>query len=69
MKSEFCKRKLDTRDDLLARILHAAARKNIRDETELRRTTCDFRKLVAKRTEVDGGGFGKLVVKCNKSAI
>jgi len=57
---------------LLARILHAAACKKVlvRDEAELSGTTCDLRKLVAKRTEVDGGGdFGTLVVNCNKSGI
>jgi len=47
---------------LLVPSLDAADRKKERDEAELRRTTCDLRKLVAKRTEVDGGrggDFGK----------
>jgi len=57
---------MDTRDDLFARILDAAARKKIRDEVELRRKTCDLRKLVAKRTEVDGGNFETIVVNCKK---
>jgi hypothetical protein len=62
-------RKLDTRDDLLARILDAAARKMIRDENELRRTTCDLHKLVTKCTEVGGGileHFLWTVTKCTE---
>ena len=47
MKSEVCKRKVDTRDELLARILDAAARKKKRED-QLTRTTRDLRTRVAK---------------------
>jgi len=53
MKSEVCKRKVDAGDELLARILDAAARIT-KLEDHLRRTTRDFRARVAKCTEVDG---------------
>jgi hypothetical protein len=59
MKSEVYKRKVDTRDEMLARILGAAARIQKRDK--LRRTTRDFRTQVAKCTEVDGGVFEHLL--------
>jgi hypothetical protein len=42
MKSEVYKRKVDTRDELLARILDAVARIN-KHEDQLRQTTCDLR--------------------------
>jgi hypothetical protein len=60
MKSEVCKRKMDTRDQLLARILDAAARIK-RHEDLLRRTTRDLRTRVAKWTEVGGGIFEQLM--------
>jgi hypothetical protein len=43
-----------TRDELLARILDADARKK-KSEDQLRRTTRDHRTRIAKCTEVDGG--------------
>ena len=46
-KIEICKRKANARDELLDRILNAAARINKRDY-QLRRTTWDFRRRVAK---------------------
>jgi hypothetical protein len=47
MKSEFYKISVDTRDELLARILDAAARiKKLEDQ--LRRTTLDIRTRVTK---------------------
>ena len=47
MKSEVYKRKVDTRDELLARILDAAARIK-KSEDQLRRTKHDIRTRVAK---------------------
>jgi hypothetical protein len=53
-KNGVYKRKVDTRDKLLSRILVAAAGiKNIEDQ--LRRTKGDFRARVAKYIEVEGG--------------
>jgi hypothetical protein len=54
MMSEVYKRKVGTRDELLDRILDAAARIKERED-QLRRTTRDLRTRVAKCTEVDGG--------------
>ena len=53
MKSEVNKRKVDTRDELLARILDGAACIKKRDQP--RRNTRDLRTRVAKCTEADGG--------------
>jgi hypothetical protein len=60
MKSEVYKWKVDTRDELLASILDAAARINKRED-QLRRTTHDLRTRAAKCTEVDGGIFEHLL--------
>jgi hypothetical protein len=60
MKNEVHKRKVDTRDELLARILDAAVRTQ-KHEYQLRRTTRDLRTRVAKRIEVDGGIFEQLL--------
>ena len=60
IKSEGYKRKVDTRDELLARILAAAARIKERAD-QLRRTTRDLRKRVSKYIEVDGGIFEHLL--------
>ena len=54
------KRKINIQDELLARILDAAARTKKRDD-ELRRTIRDFRKRVAKCIEADGGIFEHLL--------
>jgi hypothetical protein len=56
MKSEVYKLKVDTRDELLARIFYAAACIKKRED-QLRRTTRNFRTRVAKCTEVDCGIF------------
>ena len=54
MNSKVYKRKVDTPDELLARILYAAA--CIKEhEDKLRRKTSDLRTRVAKCTEVDSG--------------
>jgi len=60
MKRELCKRKVDTREALLARILDAAACIKKR-EGELRRTTRDLGTRVAKCTEADSGIFERLL--------
>jgi hypothetical protein len=60
MKSEVYKRKVDTRDELLARSLDAAARIKKRED-QLRRTTRDLCTRVAKCTEAGGGIFGNLL--------
>jgi hypothetical protein len=54
MKSGVYKLKVDTRDELLARILDAAVCIK-KDEDELRRTARDLRTRYVKCTEVDGG--------------
>ena len=59
-KSEVYKRKVDTRDELLARILDAAACIKKRED-QLRRTTRDLHTPVAKFTEVDGWIFKYLL--------
>jgi len=50
---------LNKRDEVLARILNAAAR-IMKREDQLRRTTRDLRTRVAKCAEVDGGIFENL---------
>jgi hypothetical protein len=75
VKKEVYKRKVDKRDEFLARILNAAAR--VKDwEDELRRKTRDLSTLVEKFTESDGAIFEhllrtatKLSYLCNKSVI
>jgi hypothetical protein len=59
MNSERYKRKLDTREELLFRILDAAARIKKRKD-QLRRTTPDFRTRLTRCIEVDGGIFEHL---------
>jgi hypothetical protein len=56
MKGEVCKRKVNTRDELLASILDAAARIKKREDL-LRQTTLDLRTRVAKCIEIEGGIF------------
>jgi hypothetical protein len=75
MKSEVYKTKLDTRDELLARILDAAVSIKIRED-QLRRTTRDLSTRVAECIEVDGGIFEHLLrtvtnlsFTCNKFVI
>jgi len=50
---------MDTRDELLARILDAAARKS-KPEDQLRRITIDLRTRVAKCIEIDCGSYEHL---------
>jgi hypothetical protein len=49
-------KKVDTRDELLSRTLGAAVRIKKRQD-QLRRTTCDLCRRVAKCIEVDGGSL------------
>lgn len=74
-KGEVHKRKMDTRDKLLARSLDAATRIKKRED-QPRRITRDLRTGLAKCVEVDGGIFEyllravtKLSFLCNKFVI
>jgi len=60
IKGEVYKRNVDTRDELVARILDAAACIK-KSEDQLRRTTRDLRTRFATCTEVDGGIFERLL--------
>ena len=60
-KSEVYKRKVDTRDELPARILHAPARIK-ESEYQLRRATRDLRTRDAKCTELCGCDFRIFIV-------
>jgi hypothetical protein len=60
MKSEVYKRKAETRDELLARILDVATHIKIRED-QLRRTTRDLRTRIAMCIRVDGGIFENLL--------
>ena len=60
MKGEVYKRKVNTLDELLVRILDAAARIK-KPEDQPRRTTHDLHTPVARCTEVDGGIFENLL--------
>jgi hypothetical protein len=60
MKNEVYKRKVGTRDELLARILDAAAGRKKCDD-HLKRKTRDLHTRVAKCAEFDGGVFENLL--------
>jgi hypothetical protein len=60
MKREVYKRKVGIPDELLARILDAAAATTMKREDQLSWTTQDLRTRAAKCTEVDGGIFEHL---------
>jgi len=68
IKGEVHKRKVDTRDKLLARSLDAATRIKKRED-QLRRTTGDLCTGHAKCIEVDGGIFLIFTVNSNKFFI
>ena len=57
----YYKRKVDTRDELFARILDAAALKKIRED-ETRPTARDLRTRVLRCTEVENGIFEHLLL-------
>ena len=57
MKSEVYKEKVNTRDELAARIMNSAALIKQEHEDDLRRATHTIAKRVEKCIEVDGGIF------------
>ena len=59
-RAKFVKGKMDTRDEFLARILDAATTKN-KHEDELKRTTFDLRRRVAKCIEIGCGSYEYLL--------
>ena len=54
-------RKVNTRDELVARIMNSAALVKQERQDDLRRATRTIAKRVEKRTEVDGGIFEHLL--------
>jgi hypothetical protein len=60
MKSGVCRRKVDTRDELLDHIMDVIARKEQRQDA-LRRARCHILTLVAKCLDVDCGIFENLL--------
>jgi len=61
MKSEVYKEKVNTRDELVARIMNSAAFIKHERQVDLRRTTRSIAKRVEKCIEVDGGIFEHLL--------
>jgi len=61
MKSEVYKEKVNTRDELVARIMNSAALLNQERQDDLRRATRTVAKKVEKYIEVDGGIFEHLL--------
>ena len=57
MKSEVYKKKVNTRDELVARIMNSAAIIKQERQDDLRRATRTVVKRVEKCIEVDGGDF------------
>jgi len=61
MKSEFCNEKVNTRDELAARIMNSAALIKQERQDDLRRATRTVSKRVEKCVEVDGEIFEHLL--------
>ena len=61
MKSEVYKQKVNTRDELVARIMSSSALIKHERQDELRRATRTIAKRVEKCIEVDGGIFEHLL--------
>jgi len=61
MKGEVYKEKVNTRDELVARIMNGAALIKQERQDDLRRATLTVAKRVGKCTEVDGGIFDHLL--------
>ena len=61
MKSEVYKEKVNTRDELVARIMNIAALIKQEHQDDLRRATRAIAKRVEKFIEVDGGIFEHLL--------
>ena len=57
MKSEICKEKVNTKDELVARIMNSAALIKQERQDDLSRATRTIAKRVEKCIEVDGGIF------------
>jgi hypothetical protein len=68
MKSNVYKRPVDTRGELIDRIVIAAAREN-KSKVQLIRTKHELRTRVAKCTEADSEVFRIFIVKCNNFVI
>jgi len=66
MKSEVYKENVNTRDELVTRIMNSAAliKKRKERQDDLRRATRTIAKRVEKCIEVDGGIFGTLTLNC-----
>ena len=61
MKSKVYKEEVNTRDELVARIMNSAALIKQERQDDLRRATRTIAKKVEKCTEVDGGIFEHLL--------
>ena len=61
MKSEFYQEKVNTRDELVARIMNSAALIKQERQDDLRRATRTVAKRVEKSIEVNGGIFEHLL--------
>jgi len=61
IKSEVYKEKVNTRDELVARIMNSAALIKQERQDDLRRATPTIAKKVEKCTEVNGGTFEHLL--------
>jgi len=61
MKSEVYKEKVNTRDELVPRIMNSAALIKQERQDDLRRATCTIAMRVEKCIEVDGGIFKHLL--------
>jgi len=64
MKSEVYKEKVNTRDEMAARIMNSAALIKQKCQDDLRRATRTVAKMAEKCIEVDGGIFEYLRVLC-----
>jgi hypothetical protein len=61
MRSEACKEKVNTREDLVSRIINSAALMKQGCQDDLRKTTRTIAKRVENYIEVDGGIFEHLL--------
>jgi len=64
MKSEVYKEKVNTRDELVARIMNSAALIKQERQDDLRTATRTVAKRFEKCMEVDGGIFATLTLNC-----
>ena len=61
MKREVCREKVNTREELVSRIMNSAALIKQERQDDLRRATRTIAKIVEKCIEVDGGIFEHLL--------